>query len=196
MACWQRGSPVPYLHIARGLAALDSTTKRLRIGDALANIFRAIMALSPGKRPARLVTFLGMLRLGHVCMRSRHAHRGSPAHWAACFMSSMCISIPWHSGRDMPRRAGQHLPSRLLRMSYAPSRRPARLTTDCPGHPADQGCVNPEPLEPQTPRRSDMTAEVCGAILLLAPDPIQAILSAPRARHDTREALLLCMACS
>ena len=48
MACWEAGQPVPYLHIARGLAALDSTTKRLKIGDALANLFRAIIELTPG----------------------------------------------------------------------------------------------------------------------------------------------------
>ncbi|KAK9829240.1 hypothetical protein WJX72_004715 [[Myrmecia] bisecta] len=47
MACWQAGQPTPYLHIANGLQAMERTTKRLRIGDAIANIFRSILALAP-----------------------------------------------------------------------------------------------------------------------------------------------------
>ncbi|KAK9840432.1 hypothetical protein WJX74_009841 [Apatococcus lobatus] len=47
MAPWKLGEKVPYLHIARAFQAIDSTTKRLRIGDALANMFRSILALSP-----------------------------------------------------------------------------------------------------------------------------------------------------
>jgi DNA ligase 1 len=35
------------MHIACMFAAMDSTTKRLRIGDCLTNMFRAVMALSP-----------------------------------------------------------------------------------------------------------------------------------------------------
>jgi DNA ligase N terminus len=35
------------MHIAATFEAIDSTTKRLRIGDALINMFRAIMLLSP-----------------------------------------------------------------------------------------------------------------------------------------------------
>lgn len=35
------------MHIAQAFAAMDSTTKRLRIGDALTNMFRAVMLLSP-----------------------------------------------------------------------------------------------------------------------------------------------------
>lgn len=38
---------MPYMHIAATFAALDSTTKRLRIGDALGNMFRSVLALSP-----------------------------------------------------------------------------------------------------------------------------------------------------
>ena len=48
MAPWRLGEKVPYLHIARAFQAIDGTTKRLRIGDALANMFRSILALSPG----------------------------------------------------------------------------------------------------------------------------------------------------
>lgn len=47
-ACYQPGAAAPYLHIARTLAALDSTTKRLKISDALTNMFRTLLALSPG----------------------------------------------------------------------------------------------------------------------------------------------------
>ncbi|KAK9865080.1 hypothetical protein WJX84_011403 [Apatococcus fuscideae] len=47
MAPWKLGEKVPYLHIARAFQAIDGTTKRLRIGDTLANMFRSILALSP-----------------------------------------------------------------------------------------------------------------------------------------------------
>jgi DNA ligase-1 len=39
-ACWAAGQPVPYLHLARAFQAIDTTTKRLKIGDALTNMFR------------------------------------------------------------------------------------------------------------------------------------------------------------
>lgn len=48
MAMWQDGQPAPYLHVARALAAMDSTTKRLRISDVIANMFRSLLLLSPG----------------------------------------------------------------------------------------------------------------------------------------------------
>lgn len=48
MALWSEGQPAPYLHISRALAAMDSTTKRLRISDVIANMFRSLLALSPG----------------------------------------------------------------------------------------------------------------------------------------------------
>lgn len=51
MACWPRGAPTPYLHVARALRAMDSTAKRLSIGDALTNMFRSVLALSPGLSP-------------------------------------------------------------------------------------------------------------------------------------------------
>lgn len=54
MACWQAGQPVPYLHIANGLQAMESTTKRLRIGDAIANLFRSVLALTPGRHVRHL----------------------------------------------------------------------------------------------------------------------------------------------
>ena len=50
MACWRRGAATPYLHIARALSAVDSTTKRLKIGDALTNLFRSVIELSPGQQ--------------------------------------------------------------------------------------------------------------------------------------------------
>lgn len=49
MAVWEAGQPTPYRHISRAFQAMESTTKRLRIGDAIANMFRSILALSPGK---------------------------------------------------------------------------------------------------------------------------------------------------
>lgn len=42
-------SLIPYLHIARSLEAMDSTTKRLRIGDVLTNMFRSILACGTTK---------------------------------------------------------------------------------------------------------------------------------------------------
>lgn len=48
MAIWQEGALAPYLHVGRALQAMDSTTKRLRISDVIANMFRSLLALSPG----------------------------------------------------------------------------------------------------------------------------------------------------
>ncbi len=48
MAVWQAGQATPYRHISRAFQAMESTMKRLRIGDAIANMFRSILALSPG----------------------------------------------------------------------------------------------------------------------------------------------------
>ncbi len=48
MAVWQAGQATPYRHISRAFQAMESTTKRLRISDAIANMFRSILALSPG----------------------------------------------------------------------------------------------------------------------------------------------------
>lgn len=50
MALWEAGQATPYRHISRAFQAMESTTKRLRIGDAIANMFRSILALSPGIR--------------------------------------------------------------------------------------------------------------------------------------------------
>lgn len=49
MAVWVAGQATPYRHISRAFQAMESTTKRLRIGDAIANMFRSILALSPGE---------------------------------------------------------------------------------------------------------------------------------------------------
>lgn len=49
MALWDAGQATPYRHISRAFQAMESTTKRLRIGDAIANMFRSILALSPGE---------------------------------------------------------------------------------------------------------------------------------------------------
>lgn len=49
MAVWEAGQATPYRHISRAFQAMESTTKRLRIGDAIANMFRSILALSPGR---------------------------------------------------------------------------------------------------------------------------------------------------
>lgn len=49
MAVWEAGQATPYRHISRAFQAMESTTKRLRIGDAIANMFRSILALSPGE---------------------------------------------------------------------------------------------------------------------------------------------------
>ena len=54
MAVWEAGQATPYRHISRAFQAIESTTKRLRIGDAIANMFRSILALSPGMKICRL----------------------------------------------------------------------------------------------------------------------------------------------
>jgi hypothetical protein len=59
-ACWHSG-PVPYAHIANTLAALDSTTKRLRIADALTNMFRAVMQHSPEDLESTVYLTLGKI---------------------------------------------------------------------------------------------------------------------------------------
>lgn len=48
-AIWGKGQAAPYLHVSRALAAMDSTTKRLRISDVIANMFRSLLAMSPGE---------------------------------------------------------------------------------------------------------------------------------------------------
>ena len=55
MAMWEKGVAAPYLHVGRALAAMDSTTKRLRISDVIANMFRSLLALSPGELPVNPV---------------------------------------------------------------------------------------------------------------------------------------------
>lgn len=39
-ACWSPPQPVPYLHLALALQAMDATTKRLIIQGVLTNMFR------------------------------------------------------------------------------------------------------------------------------------------------------------
>lgn len=49
------------MHIAAAFAAMDSTTKRLRIGDALTNMFRAVMLLTPDDLEATAYLTVGKL---------------------------------------------------------------------------------------------------------------------------------------
>ena len=46
-ACWPRGQPAPYLHLAWAFELLCSTTRRLTKADVLVNMFRSLMALAP-----------------------------------------------------------------------------------------------------------------------------------------------------
>jgi hypothetical protein len=46
-ACWPRGRPAPYLHLAWAFELLCSTTRRLTKADVLVNMFRSLMALAP-----------------------------------------------------------------------------------------------------------------------------------------------------
>lgn len=55
-ACWRPGEPAPYLHLALTFAAMDATTKRLRIADALTNMFRCAPIVKWG------------MRRGHICI--------------------------------------------------------------------------------------------------------------------------------
>lgn len=59
-ACWRAG-PVPYEHVATTFTALDSTTKRLRIGDALTNMFVAVMVLHPADLEATAYLTVGKI---------------------------------------------------------------------------------------------------------------------------------------
>ena len=59
-ACWRSG-PVPYEHVAATFAALDTTTKRLRIGDALTNMFVAVMTLHPDDLEATAYLTVGKI---------------------------------------------------------------------------------------------------------------------------------------
>ena len=79
MAVWEAGQPTPYRHISRAFQSMESTTKRLRIGDAIANMFRSILALSPG---ASWLLTLGAHSLLHPSLQK-----------CACFM-------PWGKTRQ------------------------------------------------------------------------------------------------
>lgn len=61
-ACWEAGTPTPYLHVARALAAVNSTSKRLVMTDILTNAFRSVLALAPADLLA--VTYLVLGKLG------------------------------------------------------------------------------------------------------------------------------------
>ena len=45
-ACWDTGTPVPYLALARTFLAIESTSSRLRIQTILCNYLRSVLALS------------------------------------------------------------------------------------------------------------------------------------------------------
>ena len=47
-AGWAAGELAPYLLLARAFAALEATTKRLVKDNVLVNMFRSVIALSPG----------------------------------------------------------------------------------------------------------------------------------------------------
>ncbi|MEW5298883.1 MAG: hypothetical protein WDW36_001957 [Sanguina aurantia] len=55
----------PYLHITAALAAVDSTTKRLRIADALTNMFRSLLALCPSDLLPSIYLLLGRVAPQH-----------------------------------------------------------------------------------------------------------------------------------
>ena len=95
MACWVRGQATPYLHIARALCAMDSTTKRLRIGDALTNMFRSVLELSPGGD----VRFaLSLLSAPALCLRVVQEIMASLADLKRC-----CIGIAiWDNPFRLP----------------------------------------------------------------------------------------------
>lgn len=80
-ACWSAGQPLPYLHIALAFAAVDSTTKRLKIADALTNMFRSIIALSAEDLTAAAYLACGMSDTGHQVLGVGFRYwRHQPAH--------------------------------------------------------------------------------------------------------------------
>lgn len=85
-ADWAAGEPVPYLHLARAFQAVDSTTKRLKIADALVNMFRWVAGslhsrLCPCQRDDMLSTHLWVCRCCQVAVaQAPHADADSVSH--------------------------------------------------------------------------------------------------------------------
>ncbi|KAI5056524.1 hypothetical protein GOP47_0028342 [Adiantum capillus-veneris] len=46
-ACWKRGEPAPYIHLARTFDLVEQESRRLRTSDMLCNMFRSLLVLSP-----------------------------------------------------------------------------------------------------------------------------------------------------
>ncbi|GMH43726.1 hypothetical protein BSKO_11648 [Bryopsis sp. KO-2023] len=65
-ACWGKGEPPPYLHLARALQEVASTTKRLKITDGLTNMFRSVLALSPEHLLETVYLTCGKIAPDHV----------------------------------------------------------------------------------------------------------------------------------
>ena len=107
-ACWTSGS-VPYEHVANTFAALDSTTKRLRIGDALTNMFRAVLAHSPGDLEATAYLTIGKIAPdyeggelnigGSIVSAAIAATTGEPLplHWAAQHFRRLLVALKHQS---------------------------------------------------------------------------------------------------
>ena len=98
MAIWGQGQPAPYLHIGRALAAMDSTTKRLRISDVIANMFRSLLALSPGEALQTRNQRLALVRGNVVALSPDGCRRCSmdqlTVH-ACCTPPTACVTRPF-----------------------------------------------------------------------------------------------------
>ena len=60
-APWASSDPTPYLHIARTFETMESTTKRLKISDALTNALRSVLDIAPQDILKASYLFLGRL---------------------------------------------------------------------------------------------------------------------------------------
>jgi hypothetical protein len=111
-APWTPGTPCPYLHLARTMEALNSTSKRLRIGDGLVNYFRYCSFCFVLPRIIWLLIFaptgLGCFRLLFciVCIQPCH-FLSLFLPYLSCFWFTYCRSVAALSPQDL-------LPSALL----------------------------------------------------------------------------------
>jgi hypothetical protein len=60
-ACWQRGHPVPFLHLARTFSVIDNEKGRFKLRTAVSNMFRSILRLSPEDTLAALYLTTGKI---------------------------------------------------------------------------------------------------------------------------------------
>jgi hypothetical protein len=63
-ACWKRGEPTPFLHLARTFSAIDNQKGRYKLRTAVSNMFRSILRLSPQDTLAAVHLTTGKMTAG------------------------------------------------------------------------------------------------------------------------------------